>query len=426
MSGPDRRRFLSSVLGTAAAAGVMPRTAAASGQYAARPPLPTPPGPVADEAYWELVRDQFPVREGLVMMNAANLCPSPYPVIDAVATITRDIDADASFQNRAKLGVLRGEARAALAAHVGADASEIAITRNTSEGNNTVVNGLTLQPGDEVVLWDQNHPTNNVAWDVKAERTGCVVRRVETPAAPRNADELIAPFREALTPRTKVVSFSHVSNASGIRMPAGELCALARDRGAFSLVDGAQSFGVLKIDLHAMGCDFYTGSSHKWFIGPKEAGLLYVRQGRIDDLWASNVGVGWSRALENGAQKFDNLGQRDDAAVTAMGTAARFHQTIGIEQIEARSMALVAGLRDRIRQGVPGVRFSPDVEPTLSAGVLVVIPPRGDPRALFDALYTKHHVAGAPRAAGVRLSPHLYNTLAQTERVAEAFAAEMS
>ncbi len=424
MSGPDRRRFLSSVLGTVAGASVTPRSALATPRLAARFQLP-PPGPAADESYWALVRDQFPVRDGLVMMNAANLCPSPYPVIDAVEAITRDIDADASFQNRAKLSVLRAEARAALAAHVGAEPSEIAITRNTSEGNNTVVNGLSLEPGDEVVLWDQNHPTNNVAWDVKADRTGCVVRRVETPAAPRDAEELIAPFRAALSSRTKVVSFSHVSNATGIRMPARELCALARDRGAFSLVDGAQSFGVLKIDLHAMGCDFYTGSSHKWFVGPKEAGILYVRQDRIEHLWPSNVGVGWSRALENGAQKFDNMGQRDDAAVAAMGTAARFHQTIGVHQIEARAMDLVASLRGRIRQGVPDARFVPDVEPKLSAGVLVVIPPRGEPRDLYNALYTKHNVAGALRPAGVRLSPHLYNTMAQMERVAEAITAEM-
>ncbi len=302
----DRRRFLGLLGGGIAAGATMPPphgTTALSPR--ARFDRLSRAAQDDDEAFWQLVKREFPARPGLAMMNAANLCPSPFVVIDTVTQLTRDIDADVSFQNRSKFGALRNRARQGLATHLGADPSEIAITRNTSEGNNTVVNGVTLGRGDEVVLWDQNHPTNNVSWDVRAERMGFAVKRVTTSAEPKSASELAEVFADALTPRTKVLSFSHVSNVSGIRLPARQLCRLARERGIMTLVDGAQTFGVLRVNLHEMGCDFYTGSAHKWFVGPKEAGVLYVKEDRIADLWANDVGVGWQSAIRNGAQKFE-------------------------------------------------------------------------------------------------------------------------
>jgi selenocysteine lyase/cysteine desulfurase len=366
------------------------------------------------------VKSHFPLRDDLIIMNAANLCPAPYPVTETVARLTRSIDGDASFQNRAQFTALQETARAALARFAGADADEIAIIRNTSEGNNMVVNGLDLGPGDDVLLWDENHPTNATAWDVKAQRDGCTVHRVSTPPAPNDANELIGPFERAMTPRTRVVAFSHVSNVSGIRLPAREICELARSRGARTLVDGAQSFGAIPIDLHAMGCDFFTASSHKWFLGPKEAGVLYVRRAAIDGLWASNVGVGWSRALEHGAQKFDNLGQRDDATVAAMGTTTEYHETLGPSRIRERIVALVSALRDRLSDAVPGIRFNPDVPGELSAGVLIFVLPRGDVATNYERLYREHAIALAPRGEGIRLSPHIYNTMEDVGRVVEA------
>jgi selenocysteine lyase/cysteine desulfurase len=375
-----------------------------------------------DEHYWQLVKEQFPLRPGLTIMNAANLCPSPYPVIEAVAGLTRDVDSDASFQNRGKFGELKEKARTLLARYLGAHSDEIAITRNTSEGNNAVINGLDLGPGDEVVIWDQNHPTNNVAWDVRADRFGYTVRRVSTPVSPAEDAELVAPFVEAITGRTRVLAFSHVSNISGIGLPAAELCAHARERGILTLVDGAQTFGALQLDLHQMGCDFYTGSSHKWLMGPKEAGVLYVRSDRTDELWPSDVGVGWASALENGAQKFDNLGQRDDAAVSAMGTAVDFHNTIAPERIEQRVRELATSLMTGLSERLPDARFHTPFKPQQRAGVVVFEIPGTDPRQLFSNLYAQHDVAGAPRGgefSGVRLSPHIYNTMEDVNRVLE-------
>ena len=420
MSELDRRDFLGAMLlGGAGLPALLPAESPVG-----RAPWPvSPPADAADERYWSVVRAQFPLAPDLVLMNAANLCPSSYPVQETVFRLTRDVDRDASFQNRAKLEALREASRKAVAEYLGAEAHEIALVRNTSEANNTVVAGVELGPGDEVVVWDQNHPTNHTSWEVRARRHGFTVRKVTTPPAPADAASLLEAFTSSLGPRTRLLAFSHVSNGSGVALPARELCAEARRRGIFTLVDGAQSCGVLRVDLHDMGCDAYSASAHKWLTGPKEAGILYVKSERIGEMWAADVGVGWNSALEHGARKFETLGQRDDAAVAAVGTAVDFHRAIGAEAVEARVRELVRALRERIAEVAPGTRFHTPAEPARSAGVLVFAIPGLDHRRVYGRLYEEHRVACATTGgatAGLRLSPHVYNTLEEVERVASA------
>jgi len=433
MSG-SRRRFLGQMTAAVAASAGLPRALAAAPETRRRESRESledlrrilPQVRVRDEAYWRVVREQFAVRDDLVMMNAANLCPSPRPVQQRVFELTRDVDGDVSFQNRGKFGGLATASREALARLMGADADEVAVVRNTSSANATLVNGLDLGPDDEVLLWDQNHPTNNVAWDVRAARSGFSVRRVSTPPAPTTAEALLGAFAEALSPRTRVLSFSHVSNVSGVGLPAAELCALAHESGAFAMIDGAQTFGALQIDLHALGCDAYTGSAHKWLVGPKEAGLLYVRRAWHEALWPTHVGVGWEGAVQAGARKFEVLGQRDDAAVAAVETTVAFHEMIGPAEVEMRVRQLAAALRGGLREGVPGIRFHTPEAAELSGGVVIFsLPGVTAHRPLFERLYEEYGIAGAPASGafeGLRLCPHIYNTLDQIEHAVAAVA----
>ena len=338
---PTRRRFLHTL-----AAGSIVSPMLASRPAAAQ----SDPG----ESYWEEVRRQFAFREERVPMNAANLCPSPRAVAERVGALTRDIDADCSFPNRAKFGPLLEASREAAAAQLGVAADEIALVRNTSEANNVVNAGLPLAEGDEVVVWDQNHPTNNVAWDVRAARHGMAVKRVATPAAPSGVDELVGVFERALTPRTRVLALTHVSNVSGVRLPVRELCDVAHRRGIHVHVDGAQSWGALDVDLRGLGCDSYTGSAHKWFLGPKEVGLLYVRADRVADIWPSIVAPSWGGEVEprpRGARKFESLGQRDDAALAAVATTVAFHDRLGAAHVEARIVRARDAAEDGARRG---------------------------------------------------------------------------
>ena len=323
------------------------------------------------EPFWEEVRRQFAFRDERVPMNAANLCPSPRVVAERVSQLTRDIDVDCSFPNRQKFGPLLEHSREAVARQLGVTADEIALVRNTSEANNIINAGLPLDAGADVVLWDQNHPTNNVAWDVRAARYGLAVIRVTTPPAPSGIDELVAPFERALTPRTRVLALTHVSNVSGVKLPVGRLCEIAHQRGIHVHVDGAQS-------------------------------------------WGNEV-----EPRPRGARKFESLGQRDDAALAAIGTTVAFQDRIGMAHVEARVGELTTSLKVGLREA--GFEMVTPMAPELSGGVVIAAVDPARRASVVAGLYEQHGIAGAP-TGGLRLCPHIYNTREHVERAVRGAA----
>lgn len=419
---PSRRSFLSGIARGSLGLAVFPSLGLeGTGSWALESWPRLSEGLAADEAYWRRIKAHFDLRPGVVPLNAANLCPAPRAVIETSARVQRDIDADVSFQNRAKYEKLSDVVRDRTARYVGVSPDELAIVRNTSEANNIVVGGLALQPDDEVVLFDQNHPTNNVAWDVRAARFGFSVRRVGFEETPTSTDQVVEAFRRAISPRTRVISFSDVSNSTGLRMPTRELCQMARARGIYTHVDGAQTFGALRRSLHDLGCDSYSASAHKWLMGPKETGILFVRQDRVAQLWPAVVGVGWGENAETearGARKFETLGQRNDATIAALGTAIEFHEQIGPDRVEARMNELAAALKQGLAR-IPGSKVITPSQPDLSAGVVVVRFEGVDHQKLYTRLYDEHGIAGAP-TGGLRFSPHVYNTMEDVERTLAA------
>jgi isopenicillin-N epimerase len=294
------------------------------------------------------------------------------------------------------------------------------ITRNTTEANNAVSSGLDLKAGDEVVVWADNHPSNLNAWRLKAARFGFTVVTVPVLPSHPGAEGYVNLFTKAFTAKTRLVAITHISSNSGDLLPVSEICAAARARGILSLVDGAQAFGVLDLDLGAMKPDFYTGSMHKWPCGPKEKGLLYVNKAVHDRIHPSVVGVyggavGISRTLET-------HGQRDDAGVAAVTDALKFQASIGRAVIEARSRQLAQALMGGLRK-INGVKLWTNPAPDRSAAIVIFRPPALDVRKLAAAL-TADRIVGTIRGGdhnpGVRFAPHFYNTMDEMDRAVGA------
>jgi isopenicillin-N epimerase len=386
----------------------------------ARPPLPpTPAEPT--EPFWRAVRQQFLVPPELAILNAANLCPSSLPAIEALERVTRAIDADPSFENRRQMAEGREAARRTLAETLRVGPDEILLTRNTSEGNNLVSSGIDLKAGDEVVLLSENHPSAHLAFREKAKRFGFTVRTVDTVSPHPGPDYYVDAFKKAMTPRTKLVAITHVTASAGDLLPAREICRAAREAGVLSLVDAAQSFGVLDIDLSDMQPDFFAGSAHKWPCGPREVGVLYVNRRAQPQLWPSIISlyagaVGISKT--HGA-----LGQRDEAAMIGFGGALAFQARIGRAVIEARSRALARRLSDGLRR-VDGVTMWTSPDPARSAAIVTFKPGAVDPARLAATLYEKERIACTARAGadrpGLRLSPHFYNLESEIDRTVAA------
>ena len=383
-------------------------------------PLPQTPQ-VPDETYWASVRSRFLLPRDVVFLNAANLCPASLASVEALERHTRKYEADPSPAFRSTLTQLREDARSHLAAAMRVTPEEIVFTRNTTEANNFVSSGLSLGPGDEVVVWADNHPSNLNAWRTKATRFGFTVVTVPVPAGHPGTEGYVDLFTKAMTPRTKVVAMTHVSSNSGDLLPAAEIVAAARSRGVLSLVDGAQTFGVLDVDLGRMKPDFYTGSMHKWPCGPKEKGVLYVRREIQDRLQPSVVGlyggqVGLSRT-------FEACGQRDDAGFATVLDALKFQSGIGRATIEARSR----GLAERLMRGLealPGVKFWTSTDPTRRAAIVIFQPGKANPAQLGQMLAERHKIVATTRGGqqnpGLRMSPHFYNSLEEIDRTIAA------
>ena len=246
------------------------------------------------------------------------------------------------------------------------------------------------------------------------------MRRVDTPK-PFARDELARVFTDALSARTRVLALSHLSNYSGVLLPVDVIAAAARERGIFVLIDGAQTWGALDVDVSAIGCDVYTASAHKWLCGPKEAGVLFVRRERIAAIHAHYGGV-WleRRACERRARRAEirDTRQRDDPCLASIKLAVDFHLAIGRARIDARVRELASALKEGLHEA--GLPLLTPRESELSGGVCTVEVPREKRRALVFALDARG-VAGSP-AGGLRLCPHLYNTKAHVERTVEAVA----
>jgi isopenicillin-N epimerase len=380
------------------------------------------PGHVPDEKYWEQVRTQFAVPPNLIMLNAANLCPPPAAVNVQVKKILDGLEKDVSFQYREQFSEKRKSAVEVLAGFTGVSKEELGITRNTSESNNIIVNGLDLKPGDEVLLWDQNHPSNGAAWEQRAKRYGFTVKKVSVPVAPQSVEDLIRPFRDAITPQTKLLGFSHISNTSGIALPAKQLCKLAAEKNVLTLLDGAQSFGFLDLNLKDIGCDFYTGSTHKWFMGPLENGILYVKKESTGSLWPNIISAGWKEGALSVDEKYCMLGQRNESTLAGLAETVNFHQTIGKKNIENRVVQLNTYLKDQIQAKVAGATFVTPLPVELSGGVTIISFSMKKPAELSKKLYDKYGIAAAP-TGGIRMSPHIYNTLGDIDKVVKALQA---
>lgn len=382
-----------------------------------------PLGSGTGEAFWRSVRAQFVMPPELAVMNAANLCPASGPVLEALMRETRDVDQNPSPQNRSRLSGAKENTRKALAEFLRVTPEEIVITRNTSESNNLVSNGLELKAGDEVVIFADNHPSNNQAWQEKSKRFGFTVRVVEQKNPHPGAEYYIDAFTRALTPQTKVLTFTHFTNTVGDLFPAKEICAAARERGVMTLVDGAQTFGLFDVNVRDIDPDFYSGSAHKWPCGARECGVLFVNSRVHDKMWPTSYSaypgaVGISRRLEA-------FGQRDEATMIAFAEALSFQTKVGRKAIEERSKALAQQLLTGLRKFDDFRVFTSPVAERTGA-VVTFAPGALDMRKVVAALYERDKIGvttgGGAGRNGIRVSPHFYNTPEEIDRLLAALA----
>ncbi len=365
-TGLSRRAFAKSILaGSAAAltglealnAGIYQKVTALNQKY------------LEDEApdgvYWEEIRELFGFEDRFIMMNNGTLGPMPKPVFNALTRYYR-VQVTNPYDGYNYLPTFREAVRTKLAAFVNASPDEVALTSNTTEGLNFVINGLDLKEGDEVLTSNFEHPGHLGPWKLKEKRTGVRLKVVDLPITPKSVDEVVGAFAAAITPKTRMISLGHTIFITGLISPLKELSRLAHDKGLLIMGDSAHGIGMLDLDMKALGVDFFASSPYKWLGAPTGVGLLYIRKEALDKVWPTVVSSGWENV--NRAAKLDPSGQRSDAVLFALDEALNFNSRIGKTRIERRIKALSARLKLELAK-VPGVKVHTPLDPYLSAGL---------------------------------------------------------
>ena len=373
----DRRRFLTSA---AALAGTVPLSLHRGflAQLERAPAkLPNPSLYATNEdAYWAELRKQFLIPEDEVYLNNGTVGSSPAPVLRAIfdgynecEKLAQDDPEDYPIWGYASWN----EFRDPLAAFVGCTRDEIALVRNATEANSYIANGLDMKAGDEVLMTDQEHPGGEHPWNLRAKRYGIVVKRVTLPKPVPNGAAVLNLFNDAITPRTRVLFFSHITTVTGVVLPAKELCALARSKGLLSAVDGAHVPGMMRLNLRELGCDLYSSSPHKWLQATKGSGFLYVRDEVMDRMWNTIATEGWDDPKLR-AERFQRIGSSNVPTLWGLRAAIQFANQIGMERIEKRHRQMADYvLNEMVKRGAESWT-SPD--PALRCAIATVnVPP---------------------------------------------------
>ena len=295
-----------------------------------------------EDVYWSELRKQFLIPEDEVYLNNGTVGSSPAPVLRAIFDGYNETEkmAQQDPEDYPIWGYAAwNEFRDPLAAFVGCKRDELALLRNATEANSYIANGIDMKAGDEVLMTDQEHPGGEHPWNLRAKRYGVVVKKVTLPKPAQNAAQVLNLFNDAITPRTRVMFFSHITTATGVVLPAKELCALARSKGILSAVDGAHVIGMMRLNVHELGCDMYSSSQHKWLLAPKGSGFLYVRDEVIDRLWNTIATEGWDDPKIR-AERFQRIGSSNVPSLWGMRAAIRLADDIGMDRIERRHRQL--------------------------------------------------------------------------------------
>jgi selenocysteine lyase/cysteine desulfurase len=384
-----------------------------------------PPPDATEEQFWDFVREQFPLARERAYLNTGGLGASPYGVIDAVKGKMDELEKTCETGHSEEL--LNGIKKDA-GVLLGCDTAELAFTRNTTEGINIVANGLPLRRGDEIILTTQEHVGNAFTWLALAKREGVELRLFE-PSTVSDAENIDRLTRN-ITKRTRLISIPHALTTTGTLLPVKQIARIAAEKKIWFFVDGAQTAGMIPFNLHDIGCDAYATSGHKWLLGPKETGLLYVRREMLDTIRATFVGAysGGDFDFLKGTVAFNGAAQRYEYGTVSvplrvgLGAAIAFIRKIGIERVWKRDRmladSLVAGL-----SGIPDiVLLSPARTELRSAMITIMHRTIGHEKlqAHLDTYNLRTRSVTEGGLSALRLSFHLYNSPGEVSRILEA------
>jgi selenocysteine lyase/cysteine desulfurase len=414
----DRRRFFSSAAGAVAA---FQMDSVARAQKAARSVSGRPADAVArDEDFWFNIREAFTVDRTLINLNNGGVSPAPIVVQQAVERYNQLANEGPSYYMWRILDQGREPLREKLAKLAGAQPGEVAINRNSTEALNTVIYGLPLKSGDEVIGTKQDYPNMIQAYRQRAERDGIVYKQISFDFPIEDDSQIVRAYEEAITPRTRLIHVTHMINWVGQIMPVAKIADMAHARGIEVIADCAHSFGLMDFKIPDLHCDYFGASLHKFLSAPIGTGMLWIKSDKIEKIWPL---VCNSTPHSADIRKFETLGTRSFALEQGIGEAINFHEGIGSKRKEARIGYLKNYWASRV-QSIPKVKLHTSLNLRYSCAICGVSVDGMTPSELENALFNQYkiHTVGIvwENISCVRVTPHVYTTIEDLNKLVRA------
>ncbi len=387
----------------------------------------SPQAVAADEDYWRTIQQGYTASSSsILILNNGGVSPSPLVVQQAVERYNQLINQGPSYYMWRILDQGREPVREKLALLAGTLPDEIAINRNATEALNTVIYGLDLARGDEVIGTLQDYPNIIQAWRQRAQREGIVYKQLSFNFPIEDDGQIVRAYEKAITPKTKLIHVTHVINWVGQIMPVQKICHMARKYGIEVLVDGAHSFGLLDFKIPELGCDYFGTSLHKFLSAPVGTGMLWIKKEKIPRIWPLLCN---SQPKGDDIRKFETLGTRSFAIEQGIGEAINFHNAIGSKRKEERVRYLKNYWAEKALK-LPGVRLSTSLKPQFSCGICGVSIDGMTPGEVEGKLMAKYKINTSPTVweniSCVRVTPHVYTTLSDLDKLVKALTGIVS
>ena len=375
---------------------------------------------MTDEDFWGWIKEQYTVSPNLLDLNNGGVSPQPKVVQDAHIRFYQLSNEGPSYYMWRTLDEGREGLRSKLAELAGCDAEELAINRNATEGLNTVIFGLNLKAGDEVVLTKQDYPNMINAWKQREKRDGIKLVWLNLELPIENEDEIIRQYVNAFTSKTKIVHVTHLINWTGQILPIRKIADEAHKRGIEVIGDGAHTFGHTAFNIPDLGCDYFATSLHKWLCAPFGSGLLWIKKEKIKNIWALLSSV---EPDGTDIRKFESLGTRSFASEMAIGNAVDFHNIIGSKRKEERLRYLTDYWVNKVSD-LKNVSFLQPKNKQFYCAISNISIEGMKPNDVANTLHRKYQIHTVSidweNIHGVRVTPHVYTSTKDLDRLVKA------
>ncbi|HSK13164.1 MAG TPA: aminotransferase class V-fold PLP-dependent enzyme [Phnomibacter sp.] len=418
----SRRYFIGSMVkgGTAVAALGLGAADAFAGSGLAGNLLPQFDPTGSEEDFWIQVQQAYTVNPNIINLNNGGVSPAPKIAQDALRRFNDMANEGPSYYMWRIMDQGREPLRQNLARLAGCDAEEIAIDRNATEALNTVIFGLPLQRGDEVIGTLQDYPNMIQAWKQRQMRDGIVYKQISFNFPIENEDTMVRAFEQAITPKTKLLHLTHIINWVGQILPVQKIADMAHARGIEVLVDGAHSFGLLDFKIPDLHCDYFGTSLHKFLSAPIGSGMLWIKKDKIANVWPL---VCNDKPLSDNIRKFETLGTRSFCIEQAIGASIHFHEAIGARRKQDRIHFLKHYWASRAMQ-IPKVKLHTSLDPKFSCAIAGVSVDGMTPGELDQKLFNEYKIHTVSivweNISCVRITPHVYTRLQDLDKLVGA------